>query len=181
MQSSKFLKYLKEQPNKAVFYLYRKKRPIVSWIKANNGSKQDADDVLQDALIILIHKLKWEDAKLVTSPEFYLFGIAKNLWLSELRKRRKEAVLSKEIKADDSEQQLLIDVKGLNLQLSEIGKKCQDLLKLFYFDKLSMVQIAKKLNFRNAKVAKAMKYKCLQKAKSVIKPQKCYEAQELSR
>lgn len=51
--------------------------------------------------------------------------------------------------------------------LTQIGKKCQELLELFYGFGKSMAEIAKKLDFRNEKVAKAQKYKCIQKAKEI--------------
>ena len=50
-----------------------------------------------------------------------------------------------------------------------IGKKCQELLQFFYFNNLSMKEIAIKLGFSSEKVAKNQKYRCIEKAKDYLK------------
>lgn len=172
MNAKQFSALLQAKPNKAIYYLYRKSSHIKNWIKANNGSNTEADDILQDGITILYKNLITAKTSLSTAPENYLMGICKNLWLTELRKQKKINTASLEILQDDI---VLIEIsddsKNLNqlpFILNQIGAKCSRLLKLFYFEKQNMEVIAKKLNFRNDKVAKAMKYKCLIKARKII-------------
>ena len=51
----------------------------------------------------------------------------------------------------------------------KLGQKCKELLELFYFKKLSMKEIAKKLGFASEKGAKNQKYRCIEKAKEHLK------------
>lgn len=51
----------------------------------------------------------------------------------------------------------------------KLGQKCKELLELFYFKKLSMKDISKKLGFASEKVAKNQKYRCIEKAKENLK------------
>ncbi len=153
--------------------LYQYNKPIKQWVKQNNGNKADAEDVLQDAMIVfykLIHKPNFE---LTAKPETLLFSIAKKLWLYQLRQHKNlifdnhfldNELIEIDIDFIEQEQKYTQMENVLNL----IGNKCLQLLNLFYFEKLDMVEIALKLDFRNDKVAKAMKYKCLEKAKTLI-------------
>lgn len=181
MQAEKFINLLYKKPNKAVFYLYMKKGPIVKWIMANNGSKDDAKDILQDAVILMIDKLRWSGSTLKVKPEYYLFGIVKNLWLSKLRADKKHQFLKEQMQLHQDTKLELINLKGLEKELESLGKRCKQLLQLFYLENHTMQQIAKVMNFRNDKVAKAMKYKCLQKAKTSVLKENCYENEELPR
>lgn len=50
---------------------------------------------------------------------------------------------------------------------SELGKRCQQLLHLFYHKAMSFKTIAEVMQFSSDKVAKNQKYKCLVKAKDI--------------
>jgi len=172
MNSKQFIILLQTKPNKAIYYLYRKSAPIKNWIKANSGNKSEADDILQDGVTILYQNLSKPHAKLTTAPEYYLMGICKNLWFSELRKQKRipKTNLDESLLSLPEEMQLEngFPVDQVAHLLKELGSKCHELLNLFYYQKRSMQFIAEKLNFRNDKVAKAMKYKCLIKARKLI-------------
>ena len=45
---------------------------------------------------------------------------------------------------------------------SELGEKCQQLLRLYYVHHLSLNEIASEMNFADYKVAKTTKYRCYQ-------------------
>jgi RNA polymerase sigma factor (sigma-70 family) len=53
--------------------------------------------------------------------------------------------------------------------VSDLGAKCQEILKLFYYRSLKMKEIAEKLGFRSEKIARNQKYKCLERAKLKLK------------
>ena len=52
--------------------------------------------------------------------------------------------------------------------VGEMKPPCSDLLKAFYWDKLSGTEIAEKQNFSNADSVKAQKYKCMKKLKPLL-------------
>jgi len=54
--------------------------------------------------------------------------------------------------------------------VADMKPPCSNLLKAFYWDKLSGAEIAKKQNFSNADSVKAQKYKCMKKLKTLLKP-----------
>ncbi len=173
MKKDIFIHTIQNNPDKALFYLYRKSGPIKKWICANSGTLQDAEDMMQEGLCILYENLVSKQKPLFTEPEHYFMGICRNLWWSKLRKQKKMHVVSMDISELNLEdlpvdELLPIDEIDPMVLLSQVGEKCQQLLSYFYFYKMSMEEIAIKLAFRNDKVAKAMKYKCLEKARTFI-------------
>jgi RNA polymerase sigma factor (sigma-70 family) len=150
---------------KAVNGLQKSYTPIYKFVIANNGQKQDAEDVFQDALVILYNKTTDPNFKLTSALQTYLVAIAKNLWFSALRK--KKPITNKEI-TDVEEEQVVDETQNYTLAQEAfllLGDKCKELLQLFYFNKLDYKTIATTLNFGDEKTAKNQKYRCLQKAK----------------
>jgi RNA polymerase sigma factor (sigma-70 family) len=134
-------------------------------IKANSGTGSDAEDILQDALVILCKKVQAENFLLTAPLKNYLFAIAKNCWLQELRQRKKLPVGESPgeiIQTETGEEPGFILAKAA---FDLLGEKCRQLLILFYFKKESFKKIATQLSFSDEKTAKNQKYRCLQKAK----------------
>ncbi len=151
--------------SKAVNGLYNSLPSIKKYICANSGTEEDAKDIFQDALVVLYKKVNSTEFVLSASLTTYLNAIAKNLWLTDLRRRKKlpEDKSSTEI-ADVvtyEETGFTIATTAFNL----LGEKCRQLLMLFYFKKKSFKEIAGILAFSDEKIAKNQKYRCIQKAK----------------
>lgn len=146
---------------------------IKAMILTRGGSKQDADDVFQESLIILCRKVEAGNFTLSSGLGTYLFSIAKFIWNDELKKRNKTNFESLE-----EEQDLIDEVedawesekkwKEAENVISGLGEKCIRLLQLFYFEKLSMKIIAKKMDYHSEKIAKNQKYKCLERAREKL-------------
>lgn len=58
------------------------------YISKNNGNEEDAKDIFQDALFIIIEKIHNNDFVLQGTLSTYLFAICKNLWLMALDKQK---------------------------------------------------------------------------------------------
>ncbi|MGC4103531.1 RNA polymerase sigma factor [Ferruginibacter sp.] len=149
----------------AVKGLYHILPAVKQYIKANNGSADDAQDIFQDALVILYKKI--QDGNLVLSVPLktYLMAVVKNCWLQELRRRNKlpvtENIPDIALEENSEEPGFVAATAAFNL----LGEKCKDLLMLFYFKKKSFKEIAAQLAFSDERTAKNQKYRCLQKAK----------------
>jgi RNA polymerase sigma factor (sigma-70 family) len=144
-------------------------------IYRNGGSRDDAKDIYQEALIILYRKVTGENFTLTSQLGTYLFSVCRFLWLDEIRKRGKIPTgrfseetdysfredISKEI---EKEKKLQLVEKAI----ASLGEKCRKILRLFYFDKKSMDEIAKLLGYNSENTAKNQKYKCLESAKKKL-------------
>lgn len=147
--------------------LYRYFPAVLKFVRGAGGSRQEAEDVFQDGLLIFFRKVEQGNFEGRSSAQTYLYGICKHLWLDELR-RKKRAVNLQDLEVTDEpvysaeEHQLL---RRAEQAFQMLGQKCKDLLMLFYFKRESLVSIAKQLGFSSDKVAKNQKYRCLEKAK----------------
>lgn len=53
--------------------------------------------------------------------------------------------------------------------LETAGQKCMDMLKAFYYDKLSVKDIATLFGYSGERSATVQKYKCLEKVRDTVK------------
>ena len=160
--------------NQSIFgVLHEYYSPIESHVIQNKGSKHDAKDIFQNALIIFYKKAIVPDFELNAKISTYLFGVSKNLWLNQLRSRkRKENTTninepSEELKIEIGSDDFDLEVYITN-KIEQLGDPCLTLLIMHTYKKLSMDQIAKELGYANNHTARQQKYKCLQRLKKSI-------------
>lgn len=122
---------------------YRKHFPYIrSYILRKGGTKEDVEDVFQDALLLVYIKLKSNEDLINTSLKAYFYGVCKNIWSSQVRKERKWVMA--DILADNFEDnQLTIteqitqkDRKSLfNNYFSSMQDTTKQLWNLFFEEK----------------------------------------------
>lgn len=145
---------------------------IFSFIRDNNGSDEEAADVLQDAMCILNDKIKEPTFQLSASLSTFLYSICRNLWLMKLRKSGTEQKLKDTIKFSGESLYSDIDEEKENLlnriekSLSKLGETCRKIIAMYYYEKKNMEEIALSVGMKNADTVKAQKYRCLQQLKS---------------
>ena len=162
----------KEKYPKALATLYKVFPKVLAYVMQYGGEKSDAEDIFQDSLLICIEKIKADDFSLKSALSTFLIGIAKNKTREYLRKLAKtNQIETEEVHDFPGEINRLIEeekkYKALDKILIEIGKKCTELLIMFYHKSMNMKQIATKLGFKSETSAKTQKYKCLEKAKQL--------------
>jgi RNA polymerase sigma factor (sigma-70 family) len=138
------------------------------FIKKNNGDDDDANDIFQEAIIIIYRKLKANELVLDCTFETYLYSICRYLWLKQLEKRKieKENIKDNHEFNDELYDDSLDKVTDLNdryrlyqKHFSNLGKDCQKILQL-YFDKVPLKTIAQMMGFKSEKYAKKRKFSC---------------------
>ncbi|MDP2890250.1 MAG: sigma-70 family RNA polymerase sigma factor [Bacteroidota bacterium] len=138
------------------------------FIKKNNGDDDDANDIFQEAIIIIYRKLKANELVLDCTFETYLYSICRFLWLKQLEKRKveKESIKDNHEFNDELYDDSLDKVTDLNdryrlyqKHFSNLGKDCQKILQL-YFDKVPLKTIAQMMGFKSEKYAKKRKFSC---------------------
>ncbi|WP_207423886.1 RNA polymerase sigma factor [Desertivirga brevis] len=142
---------------------------IQNYISSNSGTLEDAEDIFQEALIVLIQKIRTPGFQLTSSPKTYLFSVARNLWLKRLRQSKainysniyeEECItFSYESKPEPTVEER---VQGL---LSKITGHCQRILKALFFTMMPMETLIKKMGWKNRHTAANQQYKCLKQLK----------------
>jgi len=157
--------------SKALDKLYKIYPAVLKYVKESGGTIADTEDIFQDAMVIFIEKASSEDFVLSSTISTYVFGICKNLSREKRREHQKERIKTTEAKREEDSRSIddFLDeerkYQALDKILIETGKKCLELLKLFYYDRFSMKAIASRLGFKSETSAKTQKYKCLEKAR----------------
>ena len=169
MKDSDILDRIKRGDEAALEYLYKKYyRMMTKIVLSNNGSEEEAKDVYQEALLAFWQKAASGKLVLTSKISTYLYSICLNQWRKELDRKSKltnEEVDGEEYQGHDQEERyrLVMDC------IEELGDTCRKILTYYYFDGLSMTDIAEKLEFANTDTAKTKKYKCKKKLDSIIK------------
>lgn len=151
--------------------LYQHFGKVQRLVRANSGTRDDAKDLFQDALIIFHRKARAADLVLTCAVSTYLFSICRNLWREELRRRNR--TLSRweveDMPQEESDITALLAREGeystAERALSSLGEKCLEVLKRFYIARESLVDIARSLGFAGEGAAKTRKYKCMEEAR----------------
>lgn len=161
--------------DKAFYKLYADFPKIQKMILAKGGTKTDAQDIFQEALIVFYRKVTETDFKLTAKIGTYLYSVSRFLWKDEMAKNKKknyteipETLSQNELQ----EMEMLIEkenkLKAIEDVLQTISKKCQEIFQLFYFKNFSMKEIAKKMSYTSERIARTQKYKCMEQAKSKV-------------
>ncbi len=150
-------------------YIYKNFYSKINFfIKKNSGDDDDANDMFQEAIIIIYRKLKVNELVLDCSFETYLYSVCRFLWLKQLEKRKteKEKIKDNHEYNEDIYDDGLEKVVDLNERyrlyqkhFTNLGKDCQKVLQL-YFEKVPLKNIAQIMGFKSEKYAKKRKFKC---------------------
>lgn len=172
MKHQQIIKQLRIGNPKAISLLYEYFPVVKKFVLKNSGSESDAKDIFQESLIILYKKLLSNSFELNSKIETFIFGICKNLWFEELRKRNKRSldVLSKNMEFEETIKNHFEEekqYKKLDSILQKLGEKCKQILLMFYYRNKTMKEIAQKLDYKNVNTVKTQKYKCLERAKKM--------------
>ena len=174
MNEGKIIHFLQQdQQEKAFRRLYKYYPKVEKHILVNSGSKEEALDIFQDALVILYQKVQEMSADSPIKIDGFLINTCKLLWNNELRKKKVrkgddsglgnlefEDEITEKIEQEEK-------IKIIENVIQKLGEKCKKILELFYFKSFSMESIAKKVGFKTVKSAKVQKYKCMQHARKL--------------
>lgn len=130
--------------------------------------KEDVEDIYQESVLALYNNIRSKKLERLTcSLSTYLLQIGINKAHTETKNiiKRKDTEWDKVGEDDtaDNERQ-----KKIYHIIEQMESHCRDILFGYYYDCFSMSDLAIRLNYKDASVAKSTKYKCLQKLKNFI-------------
>jgi RNA polymerase sigma factor (sigma-70 family) len=164
---------LKSKDNYAYEILYKFYYPSVrNFILKNNGNEDDAKDIFQETIIVLLEKVPKDDFNLTSSLKTFIFAISSNLWLKRLRDCNKmvksEVGIYEKYLIDYEEAEEEIHQSNSNKVVSlfkAVTNKCIVLLRAIFYDDKDIDSITKDFGYTNKHNAQNQKYKCLEQAR----------------
>jgi RNA polymerase sigma factor (sigma-70 family) len=171
MDEKEVFERIQKGDEKALELIYKKYyRMMTKLVITNSGTEEEARDVYQDALVVFWQKARSGNLVMTAKMSTYIYSICQNLWRKELDRKKR---LSHEEK--DGSQSMDLDSpereKIIAKCLDQLGETCKKVLMYYYFEEMSMQEIAEKLGFANTDTAKTKKYKCKQKLDELVKAQ----------
>lgn len=160
--------------NKPVRHIYNHWfKEIHAQLIQKGASPDDAADIFQEAVIVLVDKVKSGEFRGDSSLKTYLTSIAKNLWLFELRTRQRREKREQAYHAmEDGHTEIRHFEKDrfglLNDIMSQIGETCQKILTGFYYQKKSMRELLQEFDYENEQVLRNKKAKCMKSLRDQI-------------
>lgn len=154
--------------------------------KYSGLSLYDAENLYQDAFIAVHRNLKEGRVQENTSWRNYILTIGMNLASHEWRKIERGVSVNESNSEDDNKTytqtslkmerkiQELYDEEGENTlysnpeairllgdELDHIPEPCKSIIKLYYFSRCSMTEIAEEVGYKNSTTAKSKKLQCM--------------------
>ncbi len=152
------LEELKTENSHAFELLYKFYFPTIAvYIQQNSGDAHDAEDIFQEAIVVLLQKVRDPNFVLTSSLKTYLYAIAKNLWLKRLRDHNpNRMIMDNELISYPENDGLFheerphqTEPERVNSWLEKISIHCFDILKSIFFMQEPMDSSMKKMGWKN--------------------------------
>jgi RNA polymerase sigma factor (sigma-70 family) len=160
---------IRNQDDKVLNYLYDNYyQTVKNHVVKNSGSVEDVSDVFQETIIALYQKISENNFTLTSDLKGYFFGIARNIWSTELRGKRRTEQLTIDLPEEEEETIDPMFQKIMTRAFNKLKPDCQNILTLFY-DGFSYEEIAVKMKLKNETYARRKKYLCKEALMEIIK------------
>lgn len=135
---------------------------------------EDAQDIYQDAVIVLYENIVSGRLKQMSSTlKTYLFAIGKY----KIFNMKKGVLASTDIghlenMVDENQFDGLMlretQIKKMEEAYQNLGSKCREILRLFYYESLSIDEIRTRLGYQSKDVVKSQKSRCIRQIKDTL-------------
>lgn len=151
---------LKNRQSYVVRYLSDRYLPMIRlMVTQMGGTSEDAKDIFQDSLIIMLEKIDTNKFVLTCKFKTFLFSVCENLWKSVLEKRKAAANYFNR-RVDYGSEQDFTEVYDNQLYekmfydvFETLDPVCKEILKLYWLE-FSPMEIAEKLGYTYGYVRK---------------------------
>lgn len=136
------------------------------------------EDIYQDAIIIFYENVRNEKIiHLTSSINTYITSIGKYLILRHFRsvKQTVEIESIHQIEIDQvfisyihQVQEESEKVNMIKKMIQNLGEPCASILRMFYYEEKSTIEIMKSLGYANSDVVKSQKYRCMKSLKFLV-------------
>ena len=152
---------------------------VVSLVKSQKGTTEDARDVFQEAIVVIYKKASEPDFELTTAFGGYLFSVCRYIWWRQAKKKhRTEVALEHDERytVEDNLETYLVESEKRKLfrqKLAEMGQECRQVLQLF-FTGVPLKDIAREMGYTDDYIKKKSK-NCKDKLAMLVKNDRRYQ------
>jgi len=164
---------IRDHENEILEYVYQHYYPMAEgYIIHHHGTRDQAKDVFQEAMIILYKRVRAGGLELSCKFGTYLYAIVKNTWIQERKKHllHHEKLRQYPMVVNDPgpDRDPLLEKHMSELfhrHFNDLSEDCRKILRMA-FNHFSIEEIRDRMNYKNLHHAADRKYRC---KKSLIK------------
>ena len=136
---------------------------IRDFITCNKGTRDDAFDIFQDTLTILLRNIASGNYREEATLGAYIFGISRNLWIKELQGRKKKSTITADAlqAVTQNDYNYLMSIEVVGILIDELKEDCRRLLREFYYNSLNLEQLKMLFNVSSVQAVSNKKWRCL--------------------
>jgi len=162
----------REDALKRIYLLPGLRESVFRYILEHGGSRQDAQDIFQESIVLLDRNLREGRFEGKSALSTYFVAIAKWRWVTVQRQQGRYAELAPahyDAEVDSPEADTIRrEYRELFQEaLAQIGDRCRELLQLYQLE-YSMEEIAQKMQYGSADVAKKEAYRCRMRFRELL-------------
>ena len=152
---------------KVMGYIYdRFYGKVEGFLMGRGGNPEHVKDVFQEALYVIVKKVRENGLRLTCTFSTYLMAVCKNIWMHDMRKGRYHLVEDSKLDTAAEEEIVDRDLEEKILALYEyhfrqLSEDCQRLLRL-HFGKVSLAEIQRIFGYSSEHYTSDRKYRCKQ-------------------
>ena len=171
------IKGLKNRDRDILKYIVEEYYPSVQYfVQHNKGREEDAEDIFQDAMVVILEKIKKGDLDLKCSLKTFIYAVSRNIWLKRLTYKRRRKLMH----FSNTDDFLLEDAPSSG-ELDEDEKKFlfqRNILKMndvcrkvieFFAQQRTYQFISDHFKLGGVQAARKKKYRCMQTLIKLIK------------
>ncbi|MBK7937420.1 MAG: sigma-70 family RNA polymerase sigma factor [Lewinellaceae bacterium] len=159
----------------ALRYLYLLpglRETVARFVLDNGGNRSDAQDVFQEAFVLLDRNLREGRFEGKSALTTYFVAIAKWRWVTLRRQQGRYTEISPAqydgaVESPEAETLRAEHRELLAGAMGQIGERCRELLRLYQLD-YSMEEIAGKMGYSGADTAKKEAFRCRMRLREVL-------------
>jgi RNA polymerase sigma factor (sigma-70 family) len=151
---------IQKQDDKVLNWLYSNYYSLVrDHVVKNSGSDEDVADILQDSIIIIFEQINENKLHLTSDLKGYFFGIVKNVWNVQLRKKQRTTeLISDTMDENELEESNNLLLEKIMVRAFEKLKPDQQLVLKLFSEGLTFSEIALRMDLKSEEYARRKKY-----------------------
>lgn len=173
MEENQIIAGLKNRNNAAYNLLYTFYYPgIENFVKRNSGTSEDAQDVFQETILVLLDKVPKKDFILTSSIKTYITAVSSNIWLKRLREAKRITRLELEYELEDmtlaeweQKEESRVQRNILQRVMERLTRHCVRFLVKTFLSGASRKKLIEEMGYKNSHTYDNQKYKCLEQAR----------------
>jgi len=167
---------LKNQDTFTIKYVYKKfYQPVRHMVTTNSGTDMDAEDIFQDALVVIYKKVRAGELRLTCSFNTYLFSVCRHLWLQKLNQSKSRTEYKDYSNFEGQEDayesgEHLEENERFRLYQKHLARLSEDDRKMLglFLKKVPLAEIARIMGYNSYDYTKVRKYIVKEKLKNSI-------------